>query len=256
MNILEKFTGKTVTYIANAGVLVSVKDKKIIFDGAVSDMKEGYIEPQKDFAEKLILAKEPYHNIDYIFTTHSHRDHITPDVLNELLRRNRHVKHIGPTAVTKFIRNQRNFNDILSSQLFTVNLKNHGKVNIAFSDISFTACRIPHDGVNHSTLENIAYNVNISGTKITYLGDSAMRAYDYEKSSFAEKCDILICHAGMIGQKSGREIIKMFSPKNVVLVHVKDSDNEKMRINGLIDKYKKDLPKITLLTTPGESVKL
>ncbi len=257
MSILDKvFSQKTITYIANAGVMISLKNMKIIIDGILDELPEGYIRPEESFSESLILSREPYHNIDYIFTTHSHKDHITPDILNELLKRNRHVKHIGPKAVTKFISSRANYNDILSSQLFTVSLKTHGKMDVSFSDLSFSAYRLPHDGVHHSTMENIAYKIDASSTTIIALGDSAPRVGDFEKAGLTDKCDILICHANMVGQKSGRQIIKMLSPKNLILTHITNDDAAKERIISLCEKYKKDLPKTSVLTTAGQSVKL
>lgn len=256
MNILDRKGGRSVTYIANAGVMLCVKNKKIIIDGAVDSLPDGYIPPQKDFAEKLVLAKEPYHNIDYIFTTHAHKDHIDARLALELMKRNRHVKAVGPVAVSRLLTSSDNFRDVLSPQIFTVSLKQHSRIDVVFPDISFSAYRIPHDGTAHSTLENIAYRINISGTTILALGDAAPRMHDFEKASLTEKCDILVCHANMAGQKSGREIISEISPKNLVLVHIRDNETEKERISALCEKYRKDLPKTTVLTTPGETVRL
>ena len=183
MNLIEKmFNKNTLTYIANAGVMINIKDKKIIIDGILD--KGPYRGPEDDFVEKLVLGKEPYHNIDTIFFTHSHRDHIDPEVLNELLKRNRHVRVICPTAATKLISSQRNYNEVLSPQIMTVAMKNHTRLEISLGDISFSAHRLVHDGVHHSTLENIAYSIYTGGVSITVLGDAAPVVSDYEK------CDI------------------------------------------------------------------
>ncbi len=258
MNALQNmFSKTTITYIANAGVMLTLKNTKIIIDGSVENLGAGYRDTENDFAEKLILAKEPYHNIDHIFTTHSHKDHFTPSVANELMRRNRHVKLIGPKAVTARLKNERNFNEVLSPQIFTVDLGNHAKVDVTMGNMSFSAHRIPHDGTHHSTLENIAYNIYVEGTSVTALGDAAPRVLDFEKAGLTDKCDILICHANMIGQKSGRQIIEMLKPKDLILVHIADDEQEAERICEMREKHKKTLPKNThILTTPGETIKL
>jgi len=258
MSILQNvFSRNTLTYIANAGVMISLKNTKIIIDGVVEKLDGKYRNPEDDFSEKLILDKEPYHNIDYVFTTHSHKDHITPYVANEFMRRNRHVKFIGPTAVTRFIKSERNFNEVLSPQIFTVSLKPHKSVDVTMGDMSFTAYRLPHDGTHHSTLENIAYHIYADNTSIVALGDAAARVLDFEKAGLTDKCDILICHANMIGQKSGREIIEKFSPKHLALCHIGTAEGEVRRISSLLEKHKKTLPKNAyILTTAGEMIKL
>lgn len=256
MSILEKmFTKNTLTYIANSGVMITTKTKKIIIDGIIG--KGDYRPPQDDFAENLVLSKEPYHNIDYIFVTHSHKDHIDASTVNELLKRNRHVKVIGPTAVKRLISSQRNFNDVLLPQIMTIGMKKHSDIEVSVSDISFTAYRLPHDGIHHSTLENLAYYILADGLSVTFLGDSSPRFHDFEMCDIPKKSDILICPASFIGQKSGREILSSLKPKHLILCHIKDDEKEFKRVEELCGKYKKDLPnKITVLKNPGEVIKL
>jgi len=256
-HMLDKIFGKnTLTYIANAGVMISTPYTKIIIDGVIDPLPGKYIGPEEGFAESLILSKEPYHNIDYIFVTHAHKDHISPQTANELLKRNKHIRLICPRSVTQLLRQQRNYNDMLAGQIFTAGLQKYSSVPVSFEDFSFTAYRIPHDGETSSVVENLAYFIQADGKKILALGDCTQKVYDFEKAALPQKCDVLLCPANMVGQRSGREIINMLRPKQVVLCHLKNTKDELARIKNVINRYSKSLPKVTILTEPTQKIKI
>ncbi|MDR2519697.1 MAG: MBL fold metallo-hydrolase, partial [Eubacteriaceae bacterium] len=88
-----------ITYVANSGVLVASRDKKILIDGIHTENVPPYFSVPKKFLDSILLNKEPYDNLDILFFTHHHADHFHPLATLESLHRNSLLQLIGTTSV-------------------------------------------------------------------------------------------------------------------------------------------------------------
>lgn len=76
-----------VTYVGNAGFLVTINDKKILIDALFSGFPGGYILPL-EIQEKLAVGLPPFDSIDLVLATHSHGDHFDASLVRRFLSNN------------------------------------------------------------------------------------------------------------------------------------------------------------------------
>ena len=76
-----------VTFVGNAGFLITVNDKKILIDALFSGFPGDYILP-REIQDKLALGLPPFDNIDLVLATHSHGDHFDASLVRRFLSNN------------------------------------------------------------------------------------------------------------------------------------------------------------------------
>lgn len=74
-----------VTYIGNAGFMITTNHKKVIIDGLFRGFDGIYTLPE-DIQNKLALAQPPFDNVDLILVTHNHRDHFSSGLVAQHLQ--------------------------------------------------------------------------------------------------------------------------------------------------------------------------
>ena len=72
------------TFVGNAGFLITINDKKILIDALFSGFSGDYILP-REIQDKLALGLPPFDNIDLVLTTHSHGDHFDASLVRRFL---------------------------------------------------------------------------------------------------------------------------------------------------------------------------
>jgi len=81
------FDGARVTFIDNAGFLITVGDKKILID-ALFDTNNQNTTPPQEVLQRAVNGEPPFDQIDLVIATHSHADHFSADLVREHLRNN------------------------------------------------------------------------------------------------------------------------------------------------------------------------
>ena len=93
------FDGARVTFINNAGFLITVGDKKILID-ALYHTGNPRIDPPEEVIQRAVNADPPFDQIDLVIATHSHPDHFSADLVRSHLRNNpRAVFVSSPEAI-------------------------------------------------------------------------------------------------------------------------------------------------------------
>jgi L-ascorbate metabolism protein UlaG (beta-lactamase superfamily) len=78
---------RSITYVGNAGFLISIGDKKILIDALFKGFEGSYKLPQ-EVQDKLTLAQAPFDDVDLILVTHAHSDHIDPVMVLQHMQNN------------------------------------------------------------------------------------------------------------------------------------------------------------------------
>ncbi len=76
-----------VTYVGNAGFLITVGDKKVLIDAMFRGFPDGYKLPA-NVADALQNARPPFDGVDLILATHNHADHFSADMVRRHMEAN------------------------------------------------------------------------------------------------------------------------------------------------------------------------
>ncbi len=251
-----------VLYIANSGVIIQTKDKKVLIDGVHTERCKPYYSVSNDVLEKMVLNEAPYNNIDIILFTHHHPDHFNAEMTVEILKRNKHTQLIGPKLVMDKIRGTNIYNSILDSQLRSVELPRYSNIELRIKDIPFQIINLAHDGEIYSGVDNYAYMFEMKNKVVLHLGDAQPSLFNFESAELIleNAVDYLFIPFPFIGLAEGREVIKRIAPKKLFVTHLPDKQydttNWLLKTYKVYKKYQSQLPNTELLTKPGQSFRV
>src|SRR5687768_13022928 len=77
-----------VQYIANEGLLISSRDKRVLIDGLHRLYKPDYAYLPDVEREKIEAAQAPFDKIDLVLVSHLHGDHFHPESVGLYLKHN------------------------------------------------------------------------------------------------------------------------------------------------------------------------
>lgn len=164
-------------YIANASVLVTHGDTKVVFDPLFRNDFGQYrlVAPQTERA--LFEGTAPFDGLDAVFVSHYHEDHFSAADVLRLLEARPTLRLFAPAQAVAGMR------EVSAQRLAAVQSRVHA-IALAYRDAPVTleqgalvveAVRIPHSGwpTRQQDTENIAFRVTLDGTTtVVHLGDA------------------------------------------------------------------------------------
>ncbi|MCC6991074.1 MAG: MBL fold metallo-hydrolase [Acidobacteria bacterium] len=167
----------TAQYVANASVLVTHGDTKVVFDPLFRNDFGQYrlVAPQTEQA--LFDGTAPFEGLDAVFVSHYHEDHFSAADVLRLLEARPALRLFAPAQAVAGMR------EISAARLAAVASRVHA-IALAYRDAPVTleqgalvveAVRIPHSGwpSRQTDTENLAFRVTLDGaTTVMHLGDA------------------------------------------------------------------------------------
>lgn len=167
----------TAQYVANASVLVTHGDTKVVFDPLFRNDFGQYrlVAPQTERA--LFDGTAPFDGLDAVFVSHYHEDHFSAADVLRLLEARPALRLFAPAQAVAGMR------EISAARLAAVQSRVHA-IALAYRDTPVTlsqgalvveAVRIPHSGwpTRQTETENLAFRVTLDGaTTVMHLGDA------------------------------------------------------------------------------------
>ncbi len=164
-------------YIANASVLVTHGDTKVVFDPLFRNDFGQYrlVAPQTERA--LFEGAAPFDGLDAVFVSHYHEDHFSAVDVLRLLEARPALRLFAPAQAVAGMR------EVSAARLVAVQSRVHA-IALAYRDTPVTleqgalvveAVRVPHSGwpARQQDTENIAFRVTLDGaTTVVHLGDA------------------------------------------------------------------------------------
>ena len=137
------FDGARVTFIDNAGFLITVGDKKVLIDALFNSYNQKNALPQ-EVLQRAVNAEPPFDQIDLVIATHSHPDHFSADLVREHLRNNEAAVFVSsPDAVRQIKRAGDDFNE----RLISIDLEPGESSHLSVNGIELDCLYIPHGDV-------------------------------------------------------------------------------------------------------------
>ena len=167
----------TAQYLANASVLVTHGDTKVVFDPLFRNDFGQYALVPAQVERALFDGTAPFDGLDAVFVSHYHEDHFSAVDVLRLLEARPALRLFAPAQAVAGMR------EISAERLAAVASRVHA-IALAYQDAPVTleqgslvveAVRIPHSGwpTRQQQVENIAFRVTLDATTtVVHLGDA------------------------------------------------------------------------------------
>lgn len=259
-------TENILTYIANAGVMLSLDGKKILIDPLTTPGNELYLDTEQGAREALLTNAAPYDHVDVVLVTHHHRDHFHAEGILALLKAQpgahlvstpeviRRLKEAGADAV---------LGDKAEGRWTEVNLALYEHTEVICNSVTLQIFRTLHDGKDYADVTNLMVVIKSPSLVVAQLGDSAPAEINFDGilSKIGVSLDMVIANFPYIAIPAARKLVEgHLAPASLAVLHFPDPTGEAASWTKLAKKSFARVKEIylptVLLETLGETVDL
>ena len=213
-------------YISNAGVMLQIGGRKILFDPLTIPENEIYKDTDPLAREGLLASTPPYDGVDLVLITHHHRDHFHAESVLALLKQQPGASLVSTGEVIRRIKALDEEDQISESRLYAPELGMYEQVEITVNGIRLRLSRTLHDGEDYAEVENLMIMVE-GDLRIAHLGDSAPVEKNFEglQGCFGGPIDLLIANFPYVALPKARKLIQTcLDPRLLAVVHFPDPE--------------------------------
>jgi L-ascorbate metabolism protein UlaG (beta-lactamase superfamily) len=152
------FDGVRVTFVNNAGFLITAGDKRILIDALYEGYWAGVLKP-------IVDSQPPFDGVDLILATHEHSDHFSPELVRGYLLDNPHTMFVSTqSAVAQLLALGSDVRD----RVVPIDLKKGQSTQIDANGIHLEAIYLSH-GI--PGLLNLGFIITIGDVRLFHTGD-------------------------------------------------------------------------------------
>lgn len=202
-----------VTYIGNAGFMITVGDKKILIDA----LFEGTPIPS-DVAELLVMAQPPFDDVDLILATHIHADHFDAEMVFSHLQNNLGSVFVSSHDVVSMVTAITDVGD----RTIPIHLQRRvgEKTQLAVNGVGLEALFLDHGGGT----PNLGFIITAEGRRLFHTGDmdpDSVSVSQLQRYGLPDKqIDIaFISHTVLIIEEQHAHIVEGIQAEHIVPMH-------------------------------------
>ncbi|MBC8507112.1 MAG: MBL fold metallo-hydrolase [Anaerolineales bacterium] len=152
----------SVTYVGNAGFLISAGDKKIIIDALFNGIPPGYAPPE-EVTNAILNGEPPFDGLDIILATHNHEDHFSNGLVRQALENHPEAVFVSSYEAVATIPSAEDYHD----RIVPINIDRGGRWAEIVHDIGLEALHISHGG----GVLNLGFIITVGGQRYFHTGD-------------------------------------------------------------------------------------
>jgi L-ascorbate metabolism protein UlaG (beta-lactamase superfamily) len=219
-----------IRYIANEGVLISSRDKRVLIDGLHRKYADAYAYLPEAEQEKIETARPPFDKIDLVLVSHMHGDHFHPESVGRYLTASPNAVFASSGQVADLVASNYAGYASVKNRVTPIayELKRREPMKLAGIDVDFLG--VGHGSGRHASIQNLGHIFSVGGKKFLHIGDAEITdeifsAFELEKDSV----DIALLPYWFLTSRSGRELIaRHIKPKHIVALHIGPSEAEQV----------------------------
>lgn len=244
-------TSLAVTYIANAGVLISSGPDKVLIDALHRPYLKEYLSTPDTMIAQMMAGRPPFDGIDVMIVSHIHGDHFHSATVAEYLARQTDVRLVGPPEVKDSLRKASADFGAIESRIHTApSYTRYDTGSVVVGNIRIDIFNMPHSGSEEKAVtQNIATLTAIGGRRILHTGDPGFEEKAVQPFRLQERgIDIGLLPDWWVAYEEGAELVRKYvQPREHIGVHVSPQWAEENRRRAA-----RIFPKAVLFTEPGQ----
>jgi L-ascorbate metabolism protein UlaG (beta-lactamase superfamily) len=210
-----------IRYVANAGMLVTVDQRRFLIDAPIRNGIAPYPTSPPDERTRLEAARSPYDNIDAILVTHWHDDHFSAEAV---------AAHLNASARTRFVSSPQVVDLVravapgLSDRLRAILPDPGQSAEIRVGNVPVRVLRIRHNQSRRFPEQHVGFLIGDS-TTVLHVGDADPKADNFAVLRTLPKIDIaLLPFWYAMNDENRRFVSESIAPRRIVAMHLPDDE--------------------------------
>jgi len=210
----------SLTYVANAGVLVEAGSARILIDALYDRPNPAYRAPSADTIEKMVNGTAPFDGVGLALVTHNHPDHFDARVALRFLESRTEAVLVAPTDAVEAMRSAAADWARVAPRVVPVDGPVGSRLTRQVQGVSVTAMRTRHG--SSETPPNVMYLVEANGWRLFHEGDSPGDVEEYRRFGLGSApVDLALVHFWFPFEPNcARFLEDVLRPDHVALTHL------------------------------------
>lgn len=241
-----------VTYIANAGVLITAGQTKIFIDALHSEKTPVFSTLTEPLLSQIVSGQGSFKDVDYLLFTHIHLEHFGVQATSDYLRNNKVKALVVPQDVAEIIKKKMPGEQENAAETIVMHSSYGEIVQLIRDNLRIKYFRTIHQGDQFINVQNYGFLLKIAGYSILHLGDGGYEPELLEKMLEGEPIDCALLNFPFITLPLGRRIITgVIKPRQIITLHLPSAADDQYNYRTVtaktISKHAEQLPKVVVL---------
>jgi L-ascorbate metabolism protein UlaG (beta-lactamase superfamily) len=208
------------TFLANAGVVVSSGDQKVLIDALFDKPNPEYRAPSPEVLDKIMKGETPFDGVDLVLVTHNHPDHFDASLAARYMETVPGPILLAPADAVVELRKATADWARIEPRVIPFDLKVGEKAERSLKQVPVTAFRTLH-GKQEAPM-NIMFLFELGGWRIFHEGDSPGNVDEYRDFGLGnEPVDLALVHFWFpLEPQCARFLQEVLKPDHIALTHL------------------------------------
>lgn len=242
----------TITKLANAGVVLTSGETRVMIDGMVVEPYSVYGSLPPEAIPSFNQALAEFADIDLALVSHRHHEHNQPQFACDFMQASGETVLYTSAQVIGLMREKCRQFMTTSPRVHEIDPQYGQSVLIEAADARVTVFPLSHGTRKDARIQNYGHLVEMGGASVLHIGDAAMNPEDFERAGLARrKIDVALIPFLYFQPGPGSDLVKRYLDAPLkIAVHIPPDELEEVKTY-----MAESFPKVLIFERPLDRVR-
>jgi len=242
----------TLTKLANAGIVVTSGETRVMIDGMVVEPYSVYGSLPPEAIPSFNQALAEFADIDLALVSHRHHEHNQPEFACGFMQASKKTQLYTSGQVIGLMREKCRQFVTTSPRVHEIDPQYGQPTLLEVAGARVTVFPLSHGTRKDARIQNYGHLVELGGVSVLHIGDAAMKPEDFERAGLAQrKVDVALIPFLYFQPGPGSDLVKRYLDAPLkVAVHIPPAEVAEVKAY-----MAEAFPKVVVLERPLERVR-
>jgi L-ascorbate metabolism protein UlaG (beta-lactamase superfamily) len=242
----------TVTKLANAGVVLTSGETRVMIDGMVVEPYSVYGSLPPEAIPSFNQALAEFANIDLALVSHRHHEHNQPEFACGFMQASHKTELYTSGQVIGLMREKCRQFMTTSPRVHEIDPQYGQPTVLEIADARVTIFPLSHGTRKNARIQNYGHLVEMGGVSVLHIGDAAMMPEDFERAGLAQReVDVALIPFLYFQPGPGSDLVKRYLDATLkIAVHIPPGEVTEVKTY-----MAESFPKVVILERPLDRIR-